>query len=61
MEKELLDLGFNKNEIKVYLALLKLGVSSVSEISKTSNVDRTLIYGILDKLIEKGLVGSIVK
>jgi sugar-specific transcriptional regulator TrmB len=61
MEKELLNLGFNKNEIKVYLALLKLGISSVTEISKNSNVERTLVYGVLEKLIHRGLVSSVVK
>lgn len=60
-EKILLDVGLSGNEVKVYLALLKLGSSSVTEISKKSKVERTLVYGVLEKLIEKGLVSSVVK
>lgn len=60
-EDILLSVGLVKNEAKVYLALLKLGSASISEISKKSNVERTLIYGIIEKLMDKGLVSSIVK
>lgn len=60
-EEKLLAAGLARNEAKVYIALLKLGLSSVTELSKESGVDRTLIYGILDKLSEKGLVASIIK
>lgn len=60
-EEALIKIGLAKNEAKVYLAMLKLGSASVTEISKKANIDRTLIYGVLEKLIEKGLVSSVVK
>ncbi|HLC56396.1 MAG TPA: helix-turn-helix domain-containing protein [Candidatus Nanoarchaeia archaeon] len=55
------DIGFTSGEIKVYLALLKLGQSSTGPISKESQVSRSKVYNILDKLNKKGLVGSIMK
>ena len=53
--------GFVKNEAKVYLALLKLGNAPVTQISRESKVERTLVYGVLNKLLEKGLVSSVTK
>lgn len=62
MDKDILiKAGLAGNEAKVYLALLKLGSASVTEISQKSSVERTLVYGVIKKLIEKGLVSSIVK
>ena len=60
-EQVLLEAGLAGNEVKVYIALLKLGSASVTEISKQSKVERTLIYGVIKKLIDKGLVSSIIK
>ncbi len=62
MEKEtLIKAGLVKNEAKVYLALLKLGTASITEISQKSGVERTLIYGVVEKLLEKGLISSVIK
>ncbi|MAE13086.1 hypothetical protein CMO92_00840 [Candidatus Woesearchaeota archaeon] len=62
MDETLLEkLGLTKGEIKVYLALNRLGESTVGPIGKESKVSKSKIYDILDKLIEKGLVGYIVK
>ena len=55
------DLGLSDGEIKVYLALLKLGSSPVSKIKEESNLHRTTIYDFIEKLINKGLVSYIVK
>lgn len=60
-EKLLEKLGLTKGEIKVYLALNKLGQSTVGSIGKQSKVSKSKIYDILDKLIEKGLAGYITK
>lgn len=54
-------LGLTKGEIKVYLALNQLEESTVGPIGKESKVSKSKIYDILDKLIEKGLVGYITK
>jgi sugar-specific transcriptional regulator TrmB len=60
-EETLIKAGLVRNEARVYLALLKLGTASVTEISQRSNVERTLVYGVIEKLMEKGLVSSVVK
>ena len=62
MDETLLEkLGLTKGEIKVYLALNKLIEATVGPIGKHSKVSKSKIYDILDKLIEKGLVGYITK
>jgi len=55
------DLGFTNGEIKVYLALNKLGQSTIGPIGKESKVSKSKLYDILEKLIHKGLVGYITK
>ena len=49
-------MGLSEAEVKVYLALLRLGKSNVTQLSEESGVHRTNIYSILDKLKERGLV-----
>src|SRR3972149_2344557 len=53
--------GLTEGEIKVYLALLELGASTAGPIIEKSKVSRSIIYQLLDKLMEKGLVSYIVK
>ncbi len=60
IEKTLEQLGFTKNEIKVYLALNETGTSKVSEISKITNIDRSNCYDSLKTLINKGVVSSLI-
>ncbi len=54
-------IGLTEGEVKVYLALLKLGESSIGDIGRESKVSKSKMYDILDKLIAKGLVGYIIK
>jgi sugar-specific transcriptional regulator TrmB len=54
-------IGLNSGEIKVYLALLKLGSVNVHKIKLETKLHRTSIYDFLDKLINKGLVSSVIK
>lgn len=61
MEKTLEELGFSKNEAKVYLTLLNLGSSAAGIIAEKSRVYRTNVYEALNRLIEKGLVSYIFK
>jgi len=57
MKKEILEqIGFSKNEAKVYLALIELGNSTAGEISKKSKVHRTNVYDALEGLGKKGAV-----
>ncbi len=55
------NLGLEEKEAKVYLALLSLGEATATTISEKSNLDRTLIYQLANKLIERGLVSYIIK
>jgi len=51
----------NEKETKVYLKLLELDEALASEISEETNLNRSLIYFILNRLIKKGLVSVIIK
>jgi sugar-specific transcriptional regulator TrmB len=58
--KRLEKIGLTKGESKVYIALLKLGVSTIGKIIKEANVSSSKIYDILDRLNKKGLVGAAI-
>lgn len=55
------ELGLSDGEIKVYLALLKLGSSPVSHIKEESGLHRTTIYDFVEKLLNKGLISYVVR
>ena len=59
MQEELKNLGLEDSELKVYLALLELGPSTVSEITKKAKITRTLGYHVLEKLGWYGLVDQV--
>lgn len=62
MKQETLEkLGLSKNEVRIYLALLKLGSASVTDIAKSSGVHRVNTYDALERLMERGLVSAVVK
>jgi len=53
--------GLTEGESKVYLALLEIGPSTTGPIVEKSGVSRSIIYQLLDRLAQKGLVSHIVK
>lgn len=53
--------GLTQGEIKVYLALLELGSSTTGPIVEKSGVARSIVYQILEKLMQKGLVAYVTK
>tara|TARA_Y100000310_G_scaffold79315_1_gene76039 strand:+ start:1407 stop:2174 length:768 start_codon:yes stop_codon:yes gene_type:complete len=53
--------GLTEGESKVYLALLELGPSTTGPIVEKSGVAKSIIYQLLDKLIQKGLASYITK
>lgn len=59
--KGLREVGLSEKEIKVYVGLLELGQSLASKISEKTEVERTVTYHILSKLIKKGLVSYVIK
>ncbi len=54
-------IGLTKTEIKIYIALFKLGQTTTTNLIKESQVPASKTYEFLDKLIKKGLVSYIVK
>src|SRR3989338_4783672 len=54
--KNLEELGLTKGQIKVYSAILELGMSSLHKIQEKTGLERRGIYDVIGKLIEKGLV-----
>ncbi len=55
------EMGLSDGEIKVYLALLKSGPSLAGLISRMTGIHRRNIYDITDRLIQKGVIGYIIK
>lgn len=51
--------GLAAEELHIYKTLLKLKQATVLELSKTTAINRTTLYRVLDSLIEKGLVAKI--
>ncbi|MBS3081646.1 hypothetical protein J4416_01745 [Candidatus Pacearchaeota archaeon] len=59
--RALQDAGLTQGESKVYFALLDLGSSTTGPITEKSGVAKSIIYQLLEKLIQKGLVSYITK
>jgi sugar-specific transcriptional regulator TrmB len=58
---ELIKLGFNKNEAKVYLVLIRFGKADAGLIIKETRFHKNIVYDNLEKLINKGLVSYIIE
>ncbi len=55
------NIGLADKEARVYLACIELGSSSVAAIATRSRINRVTAYGILEKLMKKGMVNSFTK
>jgi len=53
--------GLTSNEAKIYKALLELGPSLAGQISRKTGLHRRTVYDVTEMLIQKGLVGYILK
>lgn len=60
LEKILEKLGLSEKEAKVYLATLELGQDSVQNIAKKAEVNRPTAYFILERLMDLGLVSTLM-
>lgn len=58
-KNQLIDLGFSNKEAGVYIALLELGPSTTTEISRRARINRTTGYDILESLASDGLVNTL--
>jgi sugar-specific transcriptional regulator TrmB len=61
MQEILEKAGLSKNESRVYLALLELGVTSSKQVIEKTHLHIQTIYDSLELLIEKGLVSFVIK
>jgi sugar-specific transcriptional regulator TrmB len=57
--KILEDLGFSNAEIKVYIALLELGLSTAGPIIDKSGLQSSVVHMTLNKLVSKGFVSFV--
>src|SRR3989339_613939 len=56
IENQLKQLGFGKNEIKIYLALFELGKCKAHEVIVHTGLHRNIVYQDLEDLVKRGLV-----
>ncbi len=61
IQETLESIGMNKNEILIYLDLIKAGSSSAHDISSSTKIHRPNVYDTLDKMIKKGIVTSSIE
>lgn len=53
------NLGFSSNEAKAYVALLANGPLNGYEIALKSGISRSVVYGVLKRLVQKGYIYEI--
>ncbi|MDQ7009124.1 MAG: helix-turn-helix domain-containing protein [Candidatus Gracilibacteria bacterium] len=56
MEEKLIELGFNKKEIKVFLYLLEFGISAASEVARNLGFPKSSVNFLADNLWKKGVL-----
>ncbi len=56
IETTLSRIGLSKKAVKVYLACLQLGISTMTEIAKEANLKRPTTYLVVEELLVKGFV-----
>ena len=62
MDNQILkEIGLSEGEIKVYLALLKLGEAKKTELARQARVSSSKVYEICGRLQNKGIVGTVIK
>lgn len=60
VESILRDIGLSKNELQIYLALLKLGSTTTGAIIKETGIHTSKVYDGLERLASKGLVSHVI-
>jgi len=59
-EQQLKELGLTDNETKIYLTLLKFGALNPTQLAKRTGLHRSYIYDTTEKLLEKGIINTIL-
>ncbi|MEK6867450.1 MAG: helix-turn-helix domain-containing protein, partial [Nanoarchaeota archaeon] len=57
----LYEIGLQKSEVKTYLALLEIGPTTTGPLMSKAQISSSKVYGILQRLMEKGLVSCVIK
>lgn len=60
-EEELREIGLTDNEVRIYLFLLKRGISSPSEVATELGFHRGYVYDALERLHEKEVVSALFR
>ena len=60
-KKTLEEIEFDEKDVEIYLALLRIGETTATKISQETRIERTLVYYIIGKLINRGLVSFKLK
>lgn len=58
LEKYLQEIGLNEKEATLYLALLQVDTTSVIDLAKKTDINRSTVYVVLEGLMKKGLVSE---
>lgn len=61
LERIFHNLGVDEKEAKIYLAALEVGSSPVSVIAAKARMNRVTAYGILEKLVRRGMVNFMTR
>lgn len=61
LELQLERIGLGKQEAKVYLSAIKLGLAKASQIAQKANVKREAAYYTLSLLHERGFISEVIK
>lgn len=61
MLERLTELDLSEGQVRVYKAVLELGVASLKKIQEKTGIERRNIYDILNKLIQRGLVSYTIE
>ncbi|MBI4170575.1 MAG: helix-turn-helix domain-containing protein [Candidatus Aenigmarchaeota archaeon] len=61
LEDRLERIGLSRAEVKIYLALIRLGSSTTGAIIKETGMRKSTVYESLNRLLEKGLVSYVIK
>lgn len=59
--ERLKELDLSEGQVKVYSAVLELGISTINRIHEKTGIERRNIYDILNKLIERGFISYAVE
>lgn len=55
------EIGLSEGEVKVYYALLRLGITKTGPLASQAGVSSSKVYKILGRLEKKGLAGHVMK